>query len=200
MNITNNGMQCGKSAQQKLKLGSEYAINIRAGLGRGATFSGCEKYRYTLWRDLNIQEYRCGPLFNRETILWIMLNPSTATDAILDPTVTRCRNYSNEWGYDKMVVCNLFAYRATDPKEMKAKGVEAIGPYNNGYLTAQAALADRIVCAWGVHGEFMGRAQYVVETLIGGYDLWCLGKTKSGHPKHPLYLSKTIEPQLYHAP
>ena len=50
------------------------------------------------------------------------------------------------------------------------------------------ALRDRIVAAWGVSGAYQARADAVVR-LFGKRELWCLGTTQAGHPRHPLYVA-----------
>ena len=69
---------------------------------------------------------------------------------------------------------------------------DPIGPQNDAYLLAAADWADEIVVAWGIGGAYMGRGKQVIE-LLSDYSLWCLGRTKHGHPCFPLYLSKNTE-------
>lgn len=118
--------------------------------------------------------------------LFIGLNPSTADEVQDDPTIRRCIGYAKRWGYGAYVMANIFAYRATDPKVMMRKD-DPIGPYNDAWITRMAEGAGVIVCAWGAHGEYMRRGDEV-KRLLFGRDLMCLGKTKNGQPKHPLYL------------
>ena len=153
----------------------------------GATFSSGRVYRYTLTRTWDV-----GP-----RVLWILLNPSTADETHDDPTLRRAIAFSKAWGFGGLVFCNLFAYRATEPKAMK-RHRDPVGLCNDSILVLQASKADRVVCAWGTHGAHRERARKVIALLqdkeeMGGRvpELWCLGTTKDGHPKHPLYLAKT---------
>src|SRR5712671_7466730 len=75
----------------------------------GAQFSRCRRWRYLLWRRWD----EAKPAAN-----FLMLNPSTADEVKLDPSCTRARNYAEKWGYGALIVTNLFAWRATDPKDM----------------------------------------------------------------------------------
>jgi len=154
---------------------------------KGATFSHCEKYRYSLWRFWDKNPYA----------LFLMLNPSTADEENNDPTVERCQRYAAQWGYGGLVVCNIFAYRATKPKDMKSQD-DPVGPDNDDYITKQAADAGIVVCAWGNHGSHENRSKNIVATLReSNIELHCLKITKQGEPGHPLYLRKDIEPQRW---
>ena len=147
-------------------------------------FSSDGKYRYTLWREWGHGEGICQ---------FIGLNPSTATDEINDPTVTRCINYAKAWGYTGMYMTNIFAFRATDPRVMKAHP-EPVGSENDHYLALIAREVDIVVAAWGTHGKFLNRGQQVKRLI---QDLHCLKITKDGHPSHPLYLPANLVPIGY---
>lgn len=149
-----------------------------------AVFSKCQQYRYMLLRKLSEGDKTC---------MFLMLNPSTADQVKNDPTVERCERYARRWGYDNLVVCNLFALRSADPKKLYAHP-DPVGPNNDRYILEHAKKADLIICAWGVHGEFNERSLAVIR-LLHGLPLKCLGTTKHGHPRHPLYLRADVEPK-----
>lgn len=119
------------------------------------------------------------------TVCFVMLNPSTADAEFDDPTIRRCIGFAKLWGYGRLEVRNLFAYRATDPGQLRRVD-DPVGPYGDVYL-AGAAASSLVVAAWGCHGELFGRHR-AARKLLGNTKLYCLGKTKDGHPKHPLYL------------
>lgn len=119
--------------------------------------------------------------------MWIGLNPSTADESQLDPTLTRIRAFSQREGFDGFWMANLFALRTPYPKEMMADP-DPVGPENDAALLDAANRCEKIVAAWGVCGEFQARADAVVR-LFAGRDLWCLGTTQDGHPRHPLYVA-----------
>lgn len=151
----------------------------------GAVYSKWKGYRYRLWRRWD----RGAPVG-----CFLMLNPSTATELVLDPTVTRCQRYLERWGYGGMEILNLFAYRATDPLAMKAQA-DPVGPGNDAHIRAVAAAADLVVCAWGTHGAYQGRAEAVRDMLLAdGVRLYALRLTKTGQPSHPLYLPGDLNP------
>jgi len=151
-----------------------------------AVYSPCEAYRYTLTRTWNGDGSRA---------LFVMLNPSTATELQNDPTVERCERRARVLGYGAFRVCNIFAYRATDPKVMRATA-DPVGPDNDAAIAAGAAWADTVICAWGGHGAHLGRGP-AVEMLLrdSGRPLFHLGLTKGGHPKHPLYIGYDRQPE-----
>ena len=152
-----------------------------------AVYSDCEQYRYTLTR---IWE-PAG-----EKALFVMLNPSTATERQNDPTVERCERRARALGFGSFRVCNIFAWRETDPAKMR-RAPDPVGPGNDDAITEGCFWADRIVCAWGTHGGHLDRGTAVERLMRAtGRDLFHLGLTKGGHPKHPLYIaySQTPEP------
>ncbi len=133
-----------------------------------------------------------------------MLNPSTADDVLDDQTIRKCVGFSKRWGFSGLVVTNLFAFRATNPAEMKRfAGVNqnlAVGGAENQYhIGIAAAGADMVAVAWGTHGAFAGRAKAVMGSVLANVDLYCIGTTKDGHPKHPCMAGYMAEPVLFRA-
>lgn len=127
-----------------------------------------------------------------------MLNPSTADAQRNDPTVTRCMRFANSWGYKGLVVVNLFAWRATDPHAMLAahtSGQNIIGEENDGYIVQAADECEKLICAWGNHGDYLGRGAAVLD-LLRPMRPYCLTMTQAGHPGHPLYLNRHLQPRL----
>jgi hypothetical protein len=149
---------------------------------RKTRISECERYRYTLWRDW-------GGL-NRRYAVFVGLNPSTADASNDDPTIRRCVGFAKRWGYGALCMVNLFAYRTKEPSLMKAQ-VDPIGVENDRWLYEAAQGADVIVAAWGTHGTYRDRDRDVKRLLAG--KLSCLGQTKDGHPRHPLYVKADVE-------
>jgi hypothetical protein len=131
------------------------------------------------------------------TVAFIGLNPSTADETQDDPTIRRCRAFACSWGYDNLVMLNLFAYRATRPADMKA-AADPIGPDNDWHLLDACMRADLIVAAWGSHGSFWNR-DVSLRKLLGRCQLHYLRLTKDGHPAHPLYLPGWLKPTFWSA-
>jgi len=155
---------------------------------RGATFSPCGLYRYKLWRHFNPSPER---LCN-----FIMLNPSTAGENVNDPTVERCERRAREYGYDGLIVTNLFAWRSTDPRAMKA-AFDPVGPENDAAILAAAQESAIRIVAWGLHGLYRGRSLWVYEMLSSaGLELHALRILKDGSPEHPLYVPYTCRPVI----
>jgi hypothetical protein len=153
---------------------------------RSATLSPCRAYRYALWR-----QWGRGPY-----AMFIGLNPSTADETNDDPTIRRCVTFAKAWGYEALCMANLFAFRATQPADMK-KAPSPVGWENDLWLQRLAADAGVVVAAWGAHGTFQGRDQSV-RLLVP--NLHYLRLTKDGHPGHPLYLPADLKPQLWVQP
>lgn len=165
----------------------------------GATFSPCRTYRYCLWRRWQPNLTRNG-FFGEGSeeyespsrlAAFIGLNPSTADETQDDPTIRRCIGFAKSWGCNGLVMLNIFAFRATDPKEMK-KSPDPVGPENDTCLRRVCSIIPTVVACWGTHGAFMSRGPLVRANFAGwwsgGKRLQHLGLTKHGHPKHPLYL------------
>ncbi|WGH79802.1 DUF1643 domain-containing protein [Jannaschia ovalis] len=156
-----------------------------------ATYSADERYRYDLIRTWD----GAG-----ERINFVMLNPSTATELANDPTVERCERRARALGYGAFRVTNIFAYRATDPRDMRACPDPVGGSANDAAIRAAAHWADAVVCAWGVHGAHLDRGPAVERLLRAtGRPLSMLGLSKDGHPKHPLYIGYAVRPQPWEA-
>jgi hypothetical protein len=146
----------------------------------GAVFSMCDRYRYRLWRVWDNHKPR---------IVWVMLNPSTADESVLDPTLRRVDDYSKRWGFGGFEVVNLFAWRATDPRDLRECPVP-VGPVNNSQILDAANVAACVVAGWGATSwRFVAERRGKVSSLLltHGHDIYCLRKSKSGHPVHPLY-------------
>ncbi|MEM9551865.1 MAG: DUF1643 domain-containing protein [Pseudomonadota bacterium] len=153
-----------------------------------AIYSDCERYRYSLTRVWDP---------GGDKVMFVMLNPSTATEVQNDPTVERCERRARTLGYGSFQVTNIFAWRDTDPRQMR-KAKDPVGPANDDAILAGADWADRIVAAWGTHGEHLDRGPQVEAMLRkAGHNLFQLGVSKSGHPKHPLYISYTQQPEIW---
>lgn len=152
-------------------------------------FSADRRYRYTLWR-----RWRSGDRF----VQFIGLNPSTADETEDDPTIRRLIGFAKQLDFPALCMTNLFAFRATDPREMRA-APDPTGLENDNWLVRIAAEAELIVCCWGAGGKFMQRGISVASRL--GREqcvLKCFGRTKSGDPRHPLYLPKSAELLSYY--
>lgn len=155
-------------------------------LEQNAVISACGRYRYLLTRQV-------GP--GARTATFIMLNPSTADASNDDPTIRRCIGYARQWGCGRLAVLNLFAFRATDPADLK-RAEEPVGPENRAWIerTLRGDAAGPVVCAWGVHGEHLGQDLAVLGWLAQlGIRPLALGLTRDGHPRHPLYAPYSAE-------
>jgi len=154
-------------------------------------FSEDRKYRYSLRHFWGKESDKENP------IAWIALNPSTADENKLDPTLRRIKGFSESWGYNCFYMLNIFAYRATDPREMK-KQEDPVGPLNDFYIKQICKKCDTIVCAWGNHGKHLNRSEEVLKNLFDTNPNICyLELSKIGEPKHPLYLKGDLNLKKY---
>jgi hypothetical protein len=167
-----------------------------------ANISPCGRYRYSLTRTWDRL---------RRPACWVMLNPSAADAEQDDPTIRRCIGFSRKWGAGGIVVVNLFAYRATDPKQLfdiyyrrqfrRPDGSvgyhdgDPVGPENDAHIRRAVEQCRPVVAAWGAHGVMMLRDGQVKRLFASvGVPVMCLGTTKDGHPRHPLYVAGATEP------
>lgn len=158
-------------------------MNVQYGVvapGRMAVISSCGQYRYALsWT------WGPGPRVN-----WCCLNPSRADATLNDPSFMRMVRFSQSWGYGGLIVTNLFAYRATDPRDMRA-AADPIGEDNDFWIQTSSMNCALTVAGWGAGGAYLGRGVEVRRLLR---DPHCLRVTKDGHPGHPLYLPASLRP------
>ena len=152
----------------------------------GAAFSRDGRYRYRLWRRWDR---------SRPAIAFCMLNPSTADARRDDTTIRRCIGFARDWGYGGIEVVNIFALRATDPRALRTAR-DPVGPRNDAFML-RAATRSPVVIAWGVHGALRGREATALRLLGPRTRLLALGRTRSGAPRHPLYLRHDSEPMEY---
>lgn len=174
---------------------------------RAAIFSSCGRYRYALSSIWDLDNPR---------VMFLMLNPSTATELADDPTVRKCISYAHRWGFGGVWIGNVYAWRDTDPDGVKraiAAGVDPIGPCNDAVLKWMAADAAMVVCAWSNHVPY-DRANDVIDRLVDpegrGFkadppaivrELHALKiNTATSKPAHPLYLKNDLDPFVWVTP
>lgn len=153
-----------------------------------AVYSPCERYRYALTRTWDS---------NRRRLLYVMLNPSKATELANDPTIERCERRAIRLGYGSFRVVNLFALRETSPLKLK-KSRSPEGPENLSQIQAALHWTDEVLAAWGVHGAHRAQgARYEALLRKSGKPLQTLGTTRDGHPRHPLYIAYDVRPTVW---
>jgi len=155
-----------------------------------AVFSPCRTWRYTLTREWE------SPLDDGEehSCLFVCLNPSTATETEVDPTVRRCIGFAKRLGYSKLTVCNIFALRSTDPKALYDHA-DPVGPANLEHIAHEVVRHELLVAAWGNHGELRAQGVTVMNLLsVLAEAVHVLGINATGQPKHPLYVPAHTQP------
>lgn len=149
-----------------------------------AIISPCGKYRYRLERTLAME----GPVY-----AFFGINPSTADASVDDATVRKWIGFCKRWGASRFIVGNVFAYRATDVRELVNDPAPAFSIEHQKSLRQIAADADILVPCWGnkskapkdLQHHFGGVLHLLRQT---GKPIMVFGLTKSGDPKHPLML------------
>lgn len=145
----------------------------------GAWISDDGLYRYRLWRNWDE---------TRPPMAFVMLNPSTADATADDPTIRRCIGFARREGCGGLQVVNLYALRATRPVHL-LDHPDPEGPENCAAWaeTLYEEPAPVVVAAWGAGGGMVGLPES--KALRGASANWrCLGTTKTGEPRHPLYV------------
>jgi hypothetical protein len=162
-----------------------------------AMMSDCGTYRYELGGNLGPPEPLLAIAHEPRLILWIMLNPSTGDATTDDATLQTVSTFSELWGYNRLMIGNLYAYRTKMPKEMfraARAGTDIVGPQNNTFLTQMVerarATGGRVMAAWGANAK-IARAQEV-SRLIG--EAYCLRTNGDGSPVHPLFQPHSLVP------
>jgi hypothetical protein len=157
-----------------------------AGSERSAVLSACGRYRYELRRVWD---------FGKPRLYVGGLNPSKADAEVDDLTVTKLCEFARRLELGGVVVWNLYAFRATDPRQLwrlELEGGDPVGPETDRHLTRIFGQADvdrdgRVVVAWGDHNN-AARVTAVLERMANASvlaRLECWGTTKSGAPRHP---------------
>jgi len=194
-----------------------------------AKFSDDRRYRYWLLRSTGIRdrEYRAGssmPGRNEQwefydsgfrdfgTLAIIGLNPSTADETQNDPTVSRCISWARRLGFGRLLMLNMYAFRATYPRDLwRAESglkIDIITTPNSAAALLQYCSqfnASRIIAAWGKgtprHALYanahQGRAKILADA---GWRLDCFRKNLDGSPAHPLYLPYSLTPKPWNYP
>lgn len=161
------------------------------GPSSGAVFSDCERFRYRLWREWDPSKPRA---------VFVMMNPSTATELQNDPTIERCQRRVAGWPLcGGIEVVNIFAWRETDSRKLVARvlaGEDCIGPENDRQIMVAAENSHMVIAAWGKPGALKGRGHAVAAMLVAaGHRPFALKLNADGSPQHPLYIGYDVQPE-----
>lgn len=143
-----------------------------------AHLSPCGRYRYWLSRDLTVDPKR--------TVLFVGLNPSTADATVDDATIRKCVGFARRWGFDRLIMGNVCAWRDRHPSGLK-RADDPVGPENASTLESWASGADLVIAAWG-QNKLPFRAQRIAAWVLALPQVRCLGRNADGTPKHPLFV------------
>ena len=158
---------------------------------RSAIIKG--NYRYSLkreWDDYNLRK-----------AVFVLLNPSTADDRVDDRTTMRCISFSKKLDCGSLEVVNVFAYRSRNWRELGNMSLEeATGPENRFYLENALHSGSEIIVGWGENCTMHHRDYEELSEWFKGYMPNCLGTTRDGHPRHPLFVRSDTMVQPYQFP
>ncbi|MEL7332166.1 MAG: DUF1643 domain-containing protein [Cyanobacteria bacterium J06560_2] len=164
---------------------------VTASIERTAILDRTGNYRYRLGRRWQTT----GP-----EVAFVMLNPSSADATQDDPTLRACIQFAQKWNYASLSVVNLFGYRTPHPSELK-KVKDPIGAENDAYVLAAVTAAKKVVLAWGNEGGLLGRDRAILTQLLPHKQkLHYLLLNRSGQPRHPLYVSRSVVPTKFSQP
>lgn len=153
-----------------------------------AVISECQRYRYSLTRQWDE---------SGSTLGFVMLNPSTADGEQDDPTIRKCIGFAQRLGFGAIRVVNLFAYRATDPQNLKAAGY-LVGEENDAHIERAAREVGALICAWGSNAKNLSRPLEVMRLIkVMGIQPKALKINSGGIPAHPLMLPYTCQPTTF---
>ena len=152
--------------------------------------SSCGTWRYSLTRDVDQAEGNNSEASG--VVTFIGLNPSTADETNNDPTTRRCIEFARSWGFSRMHLVYVYALRATNPS-VALKADDPIGPENLGVVEEILASSDLVICAWGALGVGL-TADRILKLVPAPH---CLGRTKLGAPRHPLYVHASTKPMPF---
>lgn len=145
----------------------------------GCIMSSCETYRYALWR-----------IWDQSMPLWlfVLLNPSKATETETDPTITRQIERAKRGGAGGIVVVNTGAVRETN-SDLAVIHPDPIGPDNAYWVHSMLSMCKVHIAGWGPKAAKFGGDKIVKEIFEqAGIQLYALKINKDGSPQHPLYL------------
>jgi len=144
----------------------------------GAVFDDTKKYRYRLWRRWNS---------SLPSVCMILLNPTSLGIEAKDPALDRCAALAKKWGFGAIEVVNLFAFRAVRQSDLWHVD-DPVGPHNDQHIKRAVGHCKTCVVAWGnLPIGRLDRAKSVLSSLADK-DVYCLGVTRLGQPRHPLFI------------
>jgi hypothetical protein len=148
---------------------------------RGADFSPCRKYRYSLWRIWDE---------SLPAVMFIGLNPSKADESENDNTIRRVVGMAKEWGYGGVYMLNCFPFISTNPDDLKDFGNSE---ENDHHIRYYAQICEEIIFAWGAFEivKASGRGEELKKMFPNAKALII---NRDGSPRHPLYVPKSVTP------
>lgn len=154
-----------------------------------AVFSNCGDYRPYLSRG-----WGPGP-----TIMWLCMNPSSATDTVDDATSRKLTRHSRRLGFGRLFLLNVMDYRATHPDALPAG--QEVSEQNLEYIARCARRSDTIVAAYGGLQNKAAWKEYANRAVNACGDVFfsCAATNQNGSPRHPRMFPRTLYLGEYHS-
>lgn len=173
--------------------GGKIRLPVPSHIRSSAVFSDCRQYRYVLHRRWQYDQ-------PSRSVLFLLMNPSTATEDVDDPTVRKCRLYTEQWGYNHLIITNIMAYRATHPK-LLLDVADPVGPDNMRRVACLITMQRPfVVCGWGRIPPKLRYAEAQAMQMLRDCQPHVLRLSKSQRPWHPLYLPNDSVPFAWNIP
>ena len=167
-----------------LDLHEDVEEDLAGGIAAAVFDSPRRTYRYLLTR---IWDPEVPP------VVFVMLNPSTASADQDDPTVRRIVRFARDWENGGVIVVNLFALCSTNPERLRTHP-DPVGRHNASFVQRAVKEAGLVVAAWGAGGILADRGPQMGRALRAtGVDVKALRLTSTGQPGHPLYVPADTE-------
>lgn len=177
--------------------GGKTRLAMIGGVDGKAEFYG-DRNQYRLWlsRNWSMRRFTDG---RTPYALWIGMNPSVASGEIDDPTIRREMAFTKAMMIDTYVKVNVMDYRATAPEQLLYPDTVPRSDKNLDCIVGMAERARVIIAAWGALPKPLRRYADDVLRALTGRPLYCMGRTKDGSPRHPLYLPSVARPEVWRA-
>lgn len=134
----------------------------------------------------------------QKPLICVGVNPSTAAPERLDPTLKSVQRVALAQGYDSFLMFNVYAQRATSPRDLDSACHPALHSENLRAFRYALALSEA-PAIWAAWGNIIETRPYLKQCLAdliaasldrGAAWYRCGPISKHGHPHHPLYLKK----------
>ena len=132
-------------------------------------------------------------------LICVGVNPSTAAPGDLDRTLQSVERIARGNGFDSFIMFNVYAQRATRPRDMDLACNQALHRENLAAFDYVLSLSPEAPTVWAAWGAVIEKRPWLTACVRDMIDVgrrygarWVTAgaRSKAGHPHHPLYLCK----------